>query len=288
MVRRTTAFAVLVFAIAACGSAATTSATATPTPTPSPTPSGPTGPPTAQSAVVGDTGLTGALTYTSVECGAPGLTGNSIVTFANPSDKNISIRMVVAAGSIQLRVDSGSGSTYKERDFMGTGVTAFDAANGATFNSQLTESTTPGPGTVGIGTLTSISGSIDCMHQALGSATITLSGGGADIVSGGLTSVRVICLNQSTGNVVQVFGIGQAGTSKESVALFVFATGFNLFFTPSTGPALYYAGQPGGTETLTGTGLHVDGVGLYKPATGSSTATVHVSGDATCGSSVTP
>lgn len=57
---------------------------------------------------------------------------------------------------------------------------------------------------------------------------------------------------------------------------------------PSSGPRLYYAGEPGGTETLTGTGTHVDADGLFKPSTGTSTATVHVSGDATCGSSTAP
>jgi hypothetical protein len=290
MVHRVSAVAVLVAALAACGGTTGTSTTASPkgTPTATPTPSGPTGPPAAQGAVVGDAGLTGALTFSSVECSAPALTGSSIITFANPPDKNISIRMVVAAGSVQLRVDSGSGSTYRERDFMGTGVTAFDAANAATINSPLTETTAPGSATSGIGALTSINGSIDCMHQTPGSATITFSGGAANVVSGGLTSVRAICLNAATGDVVQIFGIGQAGTTQQSVALFVFANGFNLFLTPSTGAGLYYAGQPGGTETLTGTGTHVDAVGLYKPTTGTSTATVHVTGDATCGSSTAP
>jgi hypothetical protein len=286
MVGRVSSLAVLVLAIAACGGTATTSPAASATA--SPTPSGPTGPPAAHGTVAGDAALAGALTFSSVECSAPGLAGGSIVSFASPPDNKISIRMVVAAGSIQLRVDSGSGSTYRERDFSGTGVTAFDAANGATIDSPLTETTAPGSATTGIGALTSINGSIDCMHQTPGSATITLSGGDADVVSGGLTSVRVICLNMATGNVVQIFGIGQTGTARDSVSLFVFLNGFNLFFTPSTGAGLYYAGQPGGTETLTGTGTHVDAVGLYKPTTGTSTATVHVTGDATCGSSTAP
>jgi hypothetical protein len=286
MVNRVSLLAVLVLAIAACGSTTTTSPAASATA--SPTPSAATGPPAAHGAVMGDAGLTGALTYSSIECSAPGLAGGSIVTFASPPDTNISIRMVVAAGSIQLRVDSGSGSTYRERDFSGTGVTAFDAANGATINSQLTETTAPGSATSGIGALTSINTSIDCMHQQPGSATVAFSGGGADVVSGGLTSVRVICLNAATGDVVQIFGIGQTGTSRDSVGLFVFPNGFNLFLTPSSGAALYYAGQPGGTETLTGSSTHVDAVGMYKPATGTSTATVHVTGDATCGSSTAP
>lgn len=288
MVNRVSALAVLVLAIAACGSTNTASTTATPSPTPSPTPSGPTGPPAAHAAVAGDAGLTGALTFTSVECAAPGLTGGSIITFANPPDNKISIRTVVAAGSIQLRVDSGSGSTYRERDFTGTGVTSFDAANGAKIDSQLTETTAPRSATSGIGALTSISGSIDCMHQTPGNATVAFTGSGSGVVSGGLSSVRVICLNSASGDVVQIFGIGQTGTARESVGLFVFPNGFNLFFTPSNGAALYYAGQPGGTETLTGTGTHVDAVGLYKPATGTSTDTVHVTGDATCGSSTAP
>jgi len=288
MVNRVTCLAVLVLAIAACGSTTTASTTTNPTPTASPTPSGPTGPPAAHASVVGDASLTGALTFSSVECSAPGLAGSSIGIFANPPNKNISIHMVVAAGNIQLRVDSGAGSTYRERDFAGTGVTAFDAANGATITSQLTETTVAGSATSGIGALTSISGSIDCMHQTPGSATITFSGGGASVVSGGLTSVRVLCLNFASGNAVQIFGLGQTGTSRESVGLFVSSTSFNLFFTPSSGAGLYYAGQPGGTETLTGTGAHVDATGVYKPATGTSTATVHVTGDATCGSSTTP
>jgi hypothetical protein len=292
MLNRVSSAAVLVLAMAACGSSTTASTTASQTPTPSPTasptPSGPTGPPAAHGAVVGDAGLTGALTFTSIECSAPGLAGSSIVTFANPPNKNISIRMVVASGNIQLRVDSGSGSTYRERDFMGTGVTAFDAANGATIDAHLTETTAAGSATSGIGALTSISGSIDCMHQQPGSATMTFSAGGAGVVSGGLTSVRVICLNQATGDVVQIFGIGQTDTTPESVGLFVFPNGFNMFLTPTTGTGRYYAGQPGGVETLTGTSTHVDAVGLLKLATGTSTATVHVTGDATCGSSTTP
>lgn len=274
----------VVLAIAACGSSAP-SATS---PTVSPTPRGPSGPPAAHFTLAGDAGLAGALGIGSVECSAPGLNGGSIVLFVSPPNHNISIRMVVSADSVQLRVDSGSGSTYRERDFGGTGVTAFDAANGATIDSQLTETTTPKTATSAIGALTSISGSIDCMHQQPGSATVTFTGGSAGVVSGGLTSARVLCLNSSSGDVVQIFGVGQAGASRELVGLFIFPTGFNLFLTPSSGPGLYYAGQPGGTETLTGTGTHIDAEGLLKPSTGTSTATVHVSGDATCGSSTAP
>jgi hypothetical protein len=263
--------------MAACGS--TTGGSATPTPTPH----GPSGPPAAQFTITGDPGLAGALAIGDVECQFPGVNGALIVTNVGPANTTISIRMTVGAGSVALRVDTGSGPAYRERDFNGTGVTAFDAANGAQINSQLTETTPAGQAASGVGAVTSITGSIDCMQQQPGSATVTISGGPSNVASGALTSVRVLCSNVATGNTVQILGIGHAGTTPVFVGLFLFTGGFNLFSS-----SLFYKGQPSATETLTATGAHVDGDALWQATTATSTDIVHVSGDATCGSSTKP
>lgn len=266
--------------LGACGSTAAT------TPAASPTPQKP-GAPVARFTVGGDPGLAGSVNISDVECQFPGVSGgsvgSSIVVIGSAPDGAIAMRITVSAGGVMFRVDSGSGVDYRERDFSGTNVSGFDAAVGAQIDSPLTESTRAGGKKGTIGTLASVSASIDCMHQKPGSTTVRFTGGRSDVVSGGLTSARVLCLNLATGNVVQILGIGRIGASRVFVGVFVFKSGFNVI---SAGA--FYMARPGATETLTGTGAHVDGDAKSQASGATSADIVHVNGDATCGSTTKP
>jgi hypothetical protein len=181
------------------------------------------------------------------------------------------------------RYDSGSGATYVERDFAGTGVTNFDAAKGATIDSPLTE----GPnqdahGTLGV--LTSMSGTIDCGNQVPGSSTLTFSGPtpkGA--LSGGLSPVNVECVTNTFGKSVSVLGILQVGTTPTDMIMSVSPGTFSVYPVG----AGFYRNTSTAVATLTATGAHIDGDVLEQNvAKGATAHTIHVTGDVTCGTSV--
>jgi len=156
-----------------------------------------------------------------------------------------------------VRYDSGAGSTYVERDFTGTGVTAFDAATGATLDSPLTEvAITDARGTLGV--LTSIKGTIDCGNQMPGSSALTVSGStpkGA--VSGGLSPVNVECTSSTTyGSAVSVDGIIQVGSTPYFAIVYISPNSFTFF---AAGDAYYrtrarrwpHSRHPAPTSTVT-------------------------------------
>jgi hypothetical protein len=285
--------------VAACsGSAAATPAAsaapmptvaaATATPTPLPTAAPTKGPATQNFVLGGPAGEAGAVTLAAIRCNLPLLSGTQpvmeISVLARPADPNLSVYIFVQQGKVDVRYDSGAGSTYVERDFTGTGVTAFDAATGATLDSPLTEvAITDARGTLGV--LTSIKGTIDCGNQMPGSSALTVSGStpkGA--VSGGLSPVNVECTSSTTyGSAVSVDGIIQVGSTPYFAIVYISPNSFTFF---AAGDA-YYRNTSTAVATLTAPGAHIDGDAVEQnPAAGKTATKVHLSGDVTCGTTV--
>ena len=278
--------------VAACsGSAATSSPGAATTPSPaatrtatsSATPAPTKGPATQHLTLTGPAGAAGAVTNAGIRCNLPSTDGLQISVLGQPTDPNLSVYIFVQPGKLSVRYDSGSGPTYVERDFAGTGVTSFDAATGAQIDAQLTEvPNQDAHGTLGV--LTAISGSIDCGNQTPGSSTLAFSGPTPKgTISGGLDPVNVECVTNTYGKSVSVFGIAQVGSTPTFLVvsispgtLSISASGDGFFRNSATTVA-----------TLTATGAHVDGDAVEQNVTKGSTAhTIHVSGDVICGTTV--
>jgi hypothetical protein len=277
--------------VAACSGAAaptptaTPTATTAPTATPSPTPVPTKGPATQTLGITGAAAGALAVTNASIRCGVPSANGLQIQVLGQPSDPNTSVYVFVWAGNVTVRYDTGSGSTYKERDFAGTGVTTFDAAAGAQIDSPLTE-TADGTAHGTLGVLSSIKGSIDCGNQTPGTSSLVFSGmttKGA--LSGGLDPVNVQCVNSpSIGSYVSIIGIGMVGTTSTEVIVAIYPGRFTVY------PVLagFYASSTNATVTLSATGAHIVGDAVEELAKGVTTAphTVHVTGNVVCGTTV--
>ena len=244
------------------------------------------GPATQHLSLAGPSGSAIDVTNAGIRCDFPASDGQMQITvLAQPSDPNLSVYLFVEAGKVTVRYDSGSGSTYVERDFSGTGVTNFDAAKGAQIDTQLSEvATTQAHGN--LGGLTSISGTIDCGNQLPGSSTLTFSGATLKgTISGGLNPVNVECVTGTTnGSSVSVVGLVQVGSEP-------------TYFIMSVSPGTFTAYPVGGgffrntstaTATLTATGAHIDGDAVEQLAAGATAAahTIHVSGDVVCGTTI--
>jgi hypothetical protein len=264
---------------------ATPTAAATPTATPSPTPVPTKGPATQTLGLAGAAAGALAVTNAAIRCGVPSANGLQIQVLGQPSDPNTSVYIFVWAGNVTVRYDTGSGSTYKERDFAGTGVTTFDAATGTQIDSPLTE-TADGTAHGTLGVLTSIKGSIDCGNQTAGTSALVLSGmtpKGA--LSGGLDPVNVQCVNSpSVGSYVSLIGMGMVGTTSTEVIVAIYPGRFTVY------PVLagFYSSTTTAAVTLSATGAHIDGDAVEQLAKGVTTAphTVHVTGDVVCGTTV--
>lgn len=281
-------------AVAACGGATTTSGTSSatsPAAASSPTPTPRQGPAIATLSVTGTAGLTGPLAPTEVACGSLGLDGSTIFMLAAPpgqvpnTQAAIGYNMRVAPGQVTVSVSRGAGQTFTSRTFVGTGVTGFDATRGAQLSGPLTESTSPGsnPGTIGV--LSSISGSIDCGDYKPGSSSLVVTGATGDgAISGGLNPVRVECYTRANYPGVQVVGLTHAGTTPVELLIFIQTDTFTVYQIrqPSGSTSYYYTGKGAGISSFTSLGGHINGDATVTAASGVS-YTVHVTGDATCG-----
>jgi hypothetical protein len=282
--------------VAACGSGAATptpSPTAAPTPTPAstptlaptptPVPSPTKGPATAQLTIAGDPAIAGSAGTVSVQCNFPSIGGNVIILY-DANAAGLAVRVVLSPGTVSVRYASGSGKTYLDREFTGTGVTGFDPATGAQIDTSL--STAPNAGATGnLGTITSIKGSVDCGNQQPGTSTLTLTGATAEGQLTGvvLNPVRVDCVASSSSKYVQVVGVAQLG----SIPALVFIDGvsngtFGVTLEPQTGKLAAYSGKAPGA-TLSQGGMHVSGDATEAVAAGATAQALTVSGDATCG-----
>ena len=192
--------------------------------------------------------------------------------------------MFFSSGKVFVRISTGSGADFRVREFTGTGLSGFDAATGAQFDSPVSETTPAGSNKGALGAVTAIKGSVDCGNFTAGTSTVKLSGDTADgAVNGALDPVLVTCTTNAQGNFVVVRGIANVGSSK---AIFFVTTQpdgtLTIFETvQSSVQQRQYQGPPGsGTPTTSGTNLKGDAV--EQNAT--PPHTLHVEGDATCGS----
>jgi hypothetical protein len=265
---------------------ATTPTSALSTPTPVPTK----GPATAQLTISGDPAAAALTTNMSVQCDEPSFDGPEIVLYRQASAGGVGVRIVISQSQVSVRFASGSGKTYLDREFVGTGVVSFDAATGAQFDSSL--ATAPYAGATGdLGTLSAIKGSVDCGNELPGSSTLTISGstGAGQLSAITLSSARVECDQSSAyGNSVQVIGLATVGTAPTLFIVQGTATGFTVAQEPKDATtAFFYINKTAGSAALTTTGMHISGDATEQNVAAGKTAhTVTVSGDATCGSTV--
>jgi hypothetical protein len=283
-------------ALSACGSSAAPGSSSagaqTPTPvaTPTPLPTSTPGPASEQGTLTGDARITGPLNSDGpvhfVNCDEPSLDGPTIQAFGNAADPSVGVFLTIRAGFIAMRLGSGSGATYTERDFTGTGVTSFSPASGAQYSSSVTETTAAGGNKGTVESMSSISGWVSCGTFATGGGTITVAGDtGHGTIAGALTSLRVGCGGSVDRPFATVAGLTHVGSALAVVNLaggtlpspfFVSvssASGFQQFKStsptavtfPSSGVVTYNATATEATASTTG--IH----------------TVTVSGTATCG-----
>ena len=270
-------------ALAACGSstpAGTTSRSGTPTAAPH-TPSGPpSGPPSGSGTAAGDADVSGAITVTSVLCSWPGTSGPGIRVFAQPAGQTssgVQLVILVQADAVNVKAATGSGTTYAQREFNGPGVSNFDETKGATVDATLTEDKAQGAHPGNIGAMSSLTMTVACGSEQPGTASVTVTGSTADgMLSGQLTSARVDCATYPQGKTADVTALTQVGGSSMLIIVGVTWAGITVAVD-----GRFYANTDPGTGTATSGGAHWSGDVTEQ----SSGATLHVSGDATCGSS---
>ncbi len=263
--------------------AASGSPTATATP-------GASAPAVFQLAVTGDANVTGTWSKSyGVNCNNPTYDGLDILFFAQSPDTQAVVLITLTQGSIGVSERHGAGAAYTDREFQGTGVTVFDPAKGATFDSELT--TVPGSGQKpgALGAITHITGSVDCGSQVPGTSTVALSGSTAEgAVSGPFQRFRIGCnTNAQYGSSVTAIAIVSAGATPSLLIINLPASGKATIFSATQSPPVNhsYAIAPTGTLTTTAGGAHVEADFLeVLPAGATGPAhTIHLAGDMTCG-----
>jgi hypothetical protein len=251
-----------------------------------------TAPASFQLTVAGDPNVTGTWgTSFGINCNSPALAGSDILVFASSPDTKAVVLITLKSGSIGVSERAGSGAAYTDREFSGTGVTNFDPARGATFDSDLTIVPSPGsnPGT--LGTITHLSGSVDCGNQAVGSSTVVVTGSDAEgAFNGPFDPFRATCNHSSQyGNSAGLSGVITAGTTPTLFIVNFPASGTATIFTSSdTPPAQHsYTIAKSGTVTVMATGAHVDADYTEVVAAGATPHTIHLAGDTVCGTTNT-
>ncbi|MGA8521828.1 MAG: hypothetical protein WB807_02080, partial [Candidatus Dormiibacterota bacterium] len=243
-----------------------------------------------QATLTGDPRITGPLNADGVThfvtCDEPSLSGAEIFAFENAADPSVGVFLTIRRGFINVRLASGSGAAYTERDFAGSGVTSFGAASGAQFSSSLTEATPAGTHKGTVEAITSIAGSVSCGTFTPGGGTVTVTGDtGSGTLSGSLTSIRVECGGSGQGSYAIVAGLSRVGSTPALINVDGGNGASPLFVTVSTG-----SGAQQFSNSATGLVTFSAGVATYHAtltqtaAPGAGGHTVMVNGSATCGS----
>jgi hypothetical protein len=275
-----------ILAMTACGGSSSSTTTTTTS-----SAAAPKGPPTAALTVTGDAGLNGDVSKPSVSCDNPGLDGSQITVGGRPAGQQDpagpSFFMFVSAGTVFVRVSTGSGTDYRAREFTGTGVTGFDAATGAQLDSTLAETTDAATNKGTLAAVSAIKGSINCGNFTAGTSAVKLTGDTADgAVNGTFDPVLVTCTTSEQGsfqgNYVIVRGITSVGSAK---AMFFVTTQPDgtlvVFETVQPSGQHQYMGAAGSGSPRTD-GVTIKGDAVEQGVTPAHT--IHVEGDATCGS----
>ena len=298
--RRWLLMAIVGLALAACGSSSSTpqsSATlgpsgAMPSSPPiavsSPSPAASKGPPSARLSLTGTAGLTGPVTARRVSCNQPSLDGPQISFIGQAGTSGPDIVIFVQAGRVEVRVGTGAATTLRLRTFVGTGVTNFDGATGVGLDTSLTETTDAATATGDLGTLSAISGTIDCGNVQPGSANVVVSGlSPYGQLEGALTGVDVTCTITSSGTFVGIAGLSMAGTTP--VVVFVTAsTGLLQTAVETRTAGSFYTAKGASLTTLLPGGVTLTGDVSQAVPSGSTPSpnVLHVTGTATCGTTI--
>ncbi len=254
-------------------------------PSPSPIPSK--GPATAQFTLTGTNGLTGPVTTDRIVCGQPSLGGPQITFQGQSGTTGPMVVVFIESGHVEVRVATGSAATLKLRSFVGSGVTGFDASTGATLSAPLTESTPPGSAIGSLGSLSAIDGTVACGDQQAGTANVVVSGVSPfGSLSAALTDVKVTCtVTPASGTFVGVVGLGMAGATP--VLVFVTAsTGLLQVAVETTSTGSFYTGKGADLTTLVPGGASMAGDVTEGVKAGATPHILHVTGSATCGTTI--
>jgi len=229
------------------------------------------------------------MTVANISCQFPAYAGLEIVVNGTfPTAPGVSVRITITPSGLTVGADTGSGSAFKERDFTGSGVTAFNAAAGAQINAPLTER----PSAVavsGIGTVTSLSGRVSCNGQSPGASTLMLKGSTVDgVVSSGVNTPWVKCEPAASGAAsggVLIIGLITAGPTTDLLDMFgQTGTSFTFFLAPENSPTDQSYAATGATVSVTATGAHFAGTAQEKVTGAAAPHTLTISGDVVCGS----
>src|SRR4051812_21986595 len=197
---------------------------------------------TATLTLAGGSSIAGSVVDPIVNCSYPTLDGVRITASGQPQDPASTVALTIAPKSVTVILQSGTGPRAYQRVFTGSGVTGFDAAHGATLDSNLRETHPAGavPGT--IGALTRVHGTVDCGNQNVGTSTVTVTGKtGVGPLAGPLESVRVACFVSGDDNYVVIRGIGKVGTKRAEVFVNAQPARFIVGVAPAGGKHLAFA-----------------------------------------------
>jgi hypothetical protein len=239
------------------------------------------GPASAQLTFAGDAGLGGVVTFTDVKCDEPQADGSEILFLlaSTPGSTLVQFNIHISSDQIDVLVASGSGQNFTSREFVGSGVTGFDAAKGAMIDTPVAETTSASAKRGTIGAISGVRGSINCGHQSPGSSTVTYTGSATEgAVNGPAQPFRVEC---SSGSVFFV-GVVKVGSQPVMFLTTITASSVNSFVA-GTGISHTYRAQAAGVATVSATGAHVVADMVEQsPASGHPHA-IHIEGDLTCG-----
>ena len=278
-------------AVASASTTAPPSAVTSPAASPSAaasTPAASAGPATASIAISGTSGLTGPITPTEIICGEPSFSGPQIFVLGTAAGGSPQVVLFITANHVEARVGTGSGTTLRLRTFAGTGVAEFDAAAGAKLDGNVTETTPSGSATGKLGALSALKGTIDCGSQQPGSTTVVVSGTTplGDLAPG-LTSVHVLCTVAGGARYVGIQALGTAGTTSVLEFITLGPTSVQVAVETPTVTSFFTANGAGLT-TIAANGGTVSADVTETDKNSAVHHVLHVAGDATCGTTVSP
>jgi len=245
------------------------------------------GPATSTFTLAGTKGLTAPVTANEILCDRPSLDGPTIFFLGTSGTAGPQVILFVRAGYVEVRVGTGSATTLHLRSFEGSGVTGFDGATGVQLDSTLKETTPAGTDKGDLGVVTSIKGTLDCGNEGLGSSTIAITGETPLGTLSALTDVLVTCTVVSTGTFVGTTGLSTAGTTPVLVIVTAGPTSLQLAVETKT-VSSFYGSSVAGVTTIRSDGASISGDVTEHVAAGATPHVLHLTGEATCGTTVKP
>jgi hypothetical protein len=231
--------------------------------------------------LTGATGLDGPLGGSAVRCSEPFLGGLQIVVRAFPADRNLTVLVAAQLNSVSVKLESGSGQTYAERDFTGPGVSDFNAGLGVQIDATLTE-TANNLAHGNLGQITAIKGQINCGNQTTGTSSLIFAGTTAKgSITGGLSSASVQCqFDNNYGWAVSTFGLVNIANDPTPVEVYLTSNYAEVILSYNT----YFFSQANALVNLTQSGATVSAT-VY-PDLSNATYSFTIKGDLTCGSTL--